>query len=238
MDSPQTQLKRSLESEDDDVSSGAPWLVPSSLDGGSLHRYRDRTGKETLKFQSKNHRYTSNYFGIDEFSGDFNNNELCPGSELRYRRYFSSNAGHKVTSTLDRPESLSKKYHGESDYSHQLSRTFRDSEVIVLTAGSRRQIQIKVPSILSFFDLNSTLLLQFIPAIPPNDRNRPSAPMIHTKNPNEDPFDDSVSLATKSNRNEAEGILTRRMMKIQLTWKVQAISFASVISPPLSVDRN
>jgi hypothetical protein len=77
---------------------------------------------------------------------------------------------------------------------------------------------------------------QLIPTIPANDRNRLSTPMVHTKNPNEDPFDDSISL-TKSTRHEAlnttEGVLTRRMMKIQLTWKVHELtSIPSSHIPP------
>jgi hypothetical protein len=51
--------------------------------------------------------------------------------------------------------------------------------------------------------------------------------MIHSKNPTEDLFDESLSL-TKTPRHDSlnitEGVLTRRMMKIQLTWKV--------LSPP------
>lgn len=120
--------------------------IPSSQ---SSRDNRDRTGKEILKFQSKEHRYTSNYFGIDEFSGDFKDDELCPGSAFRYQRYFnskiSSTSRHLKSSKVQVDPAPTSRGGSIIDSVPIPSKRYHDSEVIVLPPGTRRQIIIKVP---------------------------------------------------------------------------------------------
>jgi hypothetical protein len=156
---PSTSLNRNTMELDDDENDTPPhWMRSHGTqyprEGTSLDR---ANRKDLLKFQSKDHRSSSNYFGIDEFSGDFNDDNLCPGSELRYKRYFNSSATVKSSLTSS---AVGSKSQGESNFSVETVKTtrYRDSEVIVLTPGSRRQIQIKV-SFLPYPSLGSMAFL-------------------------------------------------------------------------------
>ena len=134
---------------------------PSWMSNGltTQQSQNDRNENQDLKFQSKIHRNKSNYFGIDEYSGDFKNNKKCPGSELHYMRYFTtklkfennphSNSLFKVnqlksnhlinlgirednmnsTTTITTPKNIKR---------------YRDTEVLVLPSGTRKLFQIKV----------------------------------------------------------------------------------------------
>jgi hypothetical protein len=147
---------RNIELDDDENDDTPPHWMRSH---GTLfpRDSLERTNRgDVLKFQSKDHRYSSNYFGIDEYSGDFNNEELCPGSELRYKRYFNSsvkNVRDQDNSSLSSSSTgagagagVGSKASGENQVTHEAAKTtrYRESEVIVLTPGSRRQILIKV----------------------------------------------------------------------------------------------
>lgn len=68
------------------------------------------------------------------------------------------------------------------------------------------------------------------PSITSDDLNRISIPTIITKVPNETDvidYSDEKSRLIKNNRNNllncSEGLLNRKTMKIQLTWKVSII---------------
>lgn len=135
-----TQTRNRFESEEDEV---APTNWMSSTQSSSKYT-RDRTGKDVLKFQSKEHRYTSNYFGIDEFSGDFKDDELCPGSEFRYQRYFNAKIGPQIRSASTRENANQPRRISHLDSYPMLPKKYHDSEVIILPPNSRRQILIKV----------------------------------------------------------------------------------------------
>lgn len=56
--------------------------------------------------------------------------------------------------------------------------------------------------------------------MPDYERSRAIAPAVQTKTPLEDNLDDALPGKARSDQRMVEGILTRRMMKIHLSWKV------------------
>lgn len=120
----------------------------------------DRNENQVLKFQSKDHRNSSNYFALDEFCGDFKNNKLCPGSELNYQRYFTShlklnNNNNSISDNVDNLKSnhlnqLGIRENSSRHHTPKHIKRHRDIEVIILPPGTRKLFQIKVFIIISY----------------------------------------------------------------------------------------
>jgi hypothetical protein len=122
------------ESVDDYATPSPPH--PSSY-STAAQQSKGKKGKANDKFQCHEHQSSSSYLMMDSYAGDFDDEEYCPGSQLRLQRYFTMH-GYQHHS----PGGDYMKYPGSSEDTEDRDRSpHRDHGKADVVLRNRRQQQ-------------------------------------------------------------------------------------------------
>ena len=140
----------------DDITGPATYTTTPLIGKGK------NNGSIQEKFQSNLFQNSSYYFDIDSFAGDFDSEDLCPGSQLRLQRFFIANSPAVIDKTLRSSHGTDCEYDGVNGYirkQHRKEFSFntkknpahdpkigvrsRESDIVVLSPGSRKPFYLK-----------------------------------------------------------------------------------------------